>query len=50
MAGDPLVVVDKINKHFGDLHVLRDVDLTVGRGEVVVVIGRLGIRAEEGDA
>jgi glutamate transport system ATP-binding protein len=42
MAGDPLVVVDKVNKHFGDLHVLRDVDLTVGRGEVVVVIGPSG--------
>ncbi len=42
MAGDPLVVVDKVNKHFGDLHVLKDVDLTVGRGEVVVVIGPSG--------
>jgi glutamate transport system ATP-binding protein len=39
---DPLVVVDKVNKHFGELHVLRDVDLTVGRGEVVVVIGPSG--------
>ncbi len=42
MAGDALVVVEKINKHFRDLHVLRDVDLTVGRGEVVVVIGPSG--------
>ena len=42
MAGEPLVVVDKINKHFGDLHVLRDVSLTVDRGEVVVVIGPSG--------
>jgi glutamate transport system ATP-binding protein len=40
--GDPLVVVDKVNKHFGDLHVLKDVDLTVGRGEVLVVIGPSG--------
>jgi len=39
---DQLVVVDKVNKHFGDLHVLVDVDLTVGRGEVVVVIGPSG--------
>jgi len=39
---DPLVVVDKVNKHFGDLHVLKDVDLTVDRGEVVVVIGPSG--------
>jgi glutamate transport system ATP-binding protein len=42
MAGDPLVVVEKVNKHFGELHVLCDVDLTVGRGEVVVVIGPSG--------
>jgi glutamate transport system ATP-binding protein len=42
MAGEPLVVVDTINKHFGDLHVLRDVSLTVGKGEVVVVIGPSG--------
>jgi glutamate transport system ATP-binding protein len=38
----PLVVMDKVNKHFGSLHVLRDVDLTVARGEVVVVIGPSG--------
>ncbi len=41
-AVDQLVVVDKVNKHFGDLHVLCDVDLTVDRGEVVVVIGPSG--------
>jgi glutamate transport system ATP-binding protein len=40
--GDPLVVMRAVNKHFGDLHVLRDVDTTVGRGEVVVVIGPSG--------
>jgi glutamate transport system ATP-binding protein len=38
----PLVVADKVNKSFGDLHVLKDVDLTVDRGEVVVVIGPSG--------
>ena len=38
----PLVVLEGVNKHFGDLHVLKDVDLTVGRGEVVVVIGPSG--------
>jgi glutamate transport system ATP-binding protein len=42
MAGDPLVMVDTINKHFGELHVLRDVSLNVDRGEVVVVIGPSG--------
>jgi glutamate transport system ATP-binding protein len=41
-AGDPLVVLSKVNKHFGALHVLQDIDLTVRRGEVVVVIGPSG--------
>ena len=40
--GEPLVVLAKVNKHFGALHVLQDIDLTVHRGEVVVVIGPLG--------
>ncbi|MFI7496443.1 amino acid ABC transporter ATP-binding protein [Kocuria sp. M4R2S49] len=31
-----------VNKHFGELHVLRDIDLEVRRGEVVVVIGPSG--------
>lgn len=39
---DPLVVLDSVNKHFGDLHVLKDINLTVNRGEVVVVIGPSG--------
>ena len=39
---EPLVVVDHVNKHFGDLHVLKDITTTVGRGEVVVVIGPSG--------
>jgi glutamate transport system ATP-binding protein len=40
--GDPLVVIDKVNKHFGSLHVLRDIDLSVRKGEVVVVLGPSG--------
>jgi len=39
---EPLVVLSGVNKHFGDLHVLKDIDLTVGTGEVVVVIGPSG--------
>src|ERR1044071_33310 len=38
----PLVALEQVNKYFGDLHVLRDVDLTVDKGEVVVVIGPSG--------
>ena len=39
---EPLVVLDKVNKHFGELHVLKDIDLSVDPGEVVVVIGPSG--------
>jgi glutamate transport system ATP-binding protein len=41
-TGGPLIAMDQVNKWFGSLHVLRDVDLTVDRGEVVVVIGPSG--------
>jgi len=37
-----LVVVDHVNKHYGQLHVLNDITTTVKRGEVVVVIGPSG--------
>lgn len=40
--GDPLVVVDNVQKHYGDFQALTDVNLTVNRGEVVVVIGPSG--------
>jgi len=42
LPGEPLVVLAGVNKHFGALHVLRDIDLTVHRGEVLVVIGPSG--------
>ena len=40
--GEPLVVLSGVQKHFGQLHALKDIDLTVTRGEVVVVIGPSG--------
>lgn len=40
--GEPLVVMRKVNKHFGQLHVLQDINLEVAKGEVVVVIGPSG--------
>ncbi len=40
--GHPLVEMVDVNKHFGDLHVLRDINLTVRKGEVLVVIGPSG--------
>ena len=39
---DDLVVLSNVNKHFGALHVLQDIDLSIARGEVVVVIGPSG--------
>jgi glutamate transport system ATP-binding protein len=38
----PLVVLERVNKHFGALHVLVDIDLEIQRGEVVVVLGPSG--------
>ncbi|WP_173030203.1 amino acid ABC transporter ATP-binding protein [Arthrobacter sp. NEB 688] len=37
-----MVVLKDVNKHFGDLHVLKDITLEVGRGEVVILIGPSG--------
>ena len=42
MADEQLIVLDNVNKWFGPLHVLQDVNLAVDRGEVVVVIGPSG--------
>jgi glutamate transport system ATP-binding protein len=39
---EPLVVINKVNKYFGANHVLRDIDLTIDQGEVVVLIGPSG--------
>jgi general L-amino acid transport system ATP-binding protein len=38
----PAIVLDRVNKWFGALHVLRDVDLQVALGERVVVCGPSG--------
>ncbi len=40
--GAPLVVLEHVDKHFGALHVLRDINLSVRKGEVVVVLGPSG--------
>jgi glutamate transport system ATP-binding protein len=42
VEGSPLLRLERVNKFFGDLHVLQDVDLTVDAGEVVVVVGPSG--------
>ncbi len=42
MSADPIVGISGLNKWFGDFHVLRDVDMTVGRGERIVICGPSG--------
>ena len=39
---EPIIRMEKVNKWFGDLHVLKDVDLAVKPGEVLVIIGPSG--------
>src|SRR5688500_12712533 len=41
-SGEPLVQVQELHKSFGDNHVLRGIDFSVARGEVVCVIGPSG--------
>lgn len=41
-TGEPLVVVDHVEKHYGEFHALKDVNLRVDKGEVVVIIGPSG--------
>ncbi|KDN82892.1 amino acid ABC transporter ATP-binding protein [Kitasatospora cheerisanensis] len=38
----PLVALRGVNKHYGALHVLQDIDLEIAQGEVVVLIGPSG--------
>ncbi|MEF8773655.1 MAG: amino acid ABC transporter ATP-binding protein [Halobacteriales archaeon] len=42
MSADGLVEYENVDKYFGDLHVLKEIDLTVREQEVVVVIGPSG--------
>jgi len=41
-SSQPVVSVKDVNKHYGALHVLQDIDLEVRKGEVVVVLGPSG--------
>ena len=41
-ASEPIIELRHVEKHFGDLHVLKDINLEVDRGEVLVVIGPSG--------
>jgi glutamate transport system ATP-binding protein len=41
-AAAPMIRMDAVNKHFGPLHVLKDITLEIPKGEVVVVLGPSG--------
>ncbi|MFQ7392321.1 MAG: amino acid ABC transporter ATP-binding protein [Collinsella aerofaciens] len=41
-GNQPLIELRHVDKHYGDLHVLNGINLSVDRGEVVVVIGPSG--------
>jgi glutamate transport system ATP-binding protein len=40
--GAPMVRIEHVDKHFGELHVLKDINLEVATGQVVVVLGPSG--------
>ncbi|MGD9535699.1 MAG: amino acid ABC transporter ATP-binding protein [Alphaproteobacteria bacterium] len=42
MSGPPIVEMRGVNKWFGTFHVLRNIDLTIGRGERIVICGPSG--------
>ncbi len=41
-GGTPMIAIRGVNKHFGQLHVLKEINLEIARGEVVVVLGPSG--------
>ncbi len=41
-GGVPMISITGVNKHYGALHVLKDINLDIGRGQVVVVLGPSG--------
>lgn len=38
----PILRIHKLNKRYGDVHILRDIDLSVKKGEVISIIGPSG--------
>lgn len=42
MSNVPVIEMKNVDKHFGQLHVLKDINLKVEKGEVVVIIGPSG--------
>ena len=42
MTANPIVGINTLNKWYGDFHVLRDINLDVGKGERIVICGPSG--------
>ncbi|WP_305852682.1 amino acid ABC transporter ATP-binding protein [Atopobium sp. oral taxon 416] len=41
-ASTPVIELRHVEKHYGDLHVLKDINLSVHKGEVLVIVGPSG--------
>ena len=41
-ATEPIIAFAKVNKWYGEFHVLRDIDLSVAKGERIVICGPSG--------
>ena len=41
-GSEPMISIKGVNKNFGSLHVLKDINLDIGSGQVVVVLGPSG--------
>ncbi len=41
-SAPPMISMRNVDKHFGDLHVLKDINLEVPKGQVVIVLGPSG--------
>lgn len=42
ISTEPIIELRHVDKRYGDLHVLKDINLTVHKGEVLVVVGPSG--------
>lgn len=41
-SSEPIIIIENVHKYFGHIHALRGVNMTVNKGEVVVIVGPSG--------